>query len=109
MGDSDWTDNKVFVNIGICKLFRDDLIKKGVDIKKKMHWIFLLRNIDDIVAGDVKDFMEKLAKDYKDSDGNLNILFYFSKVEEILLQYFLMKDKENKLKESQKQKGLFLY
>jgi hypothetical protein len=99
----------ILVNIGICKLFRDDLIKKGVDIKKKMHWIFLLRNIDDIVAGDVKDFMEKLAKDYKDSDGNLNILFYFSKVEEILLQYFLMKDKENKLKESQKQKGLFLY
>ena len=99
----------ILVNIGICKLFRDDLIKKGVDIKKKMHWIFLIRNIDDIVAGDVKDFMEKLAKDFKDSDGNLNILYYFSKVEEILLQYFLMKDKENKLKESQKQKGLFLY
>ena len=99
----------ILVNIGICKLFRDDLIKKGVDIKKKIHWIFLIRNIDDIVAGDVKDFMEKLAKDFKDSDGNLNILFYFSKIEEILLQYFIMKEKENKLKESQKQKGLFLY
>ena len=99
----------ILVNIGICKLFRDDLIKKGVDIKKKIHWIFLIRNIDDIVAGDVKDFMEKLAKDFKDSDGNLNILFYFSKIEEILLQYFIMKEKENKLKERQKQKGLFLY
>ena len=42
------------------------------------------------------NFLRKIALDNKDSDGNITLQFYFSKLEQILLQYNLsLEDEKN--------------
>ena len=42
--------------------------------------------------------MRKIALDNKDNDGNITLQFYFSKLEQILLQYNLSLEDEKNLK-----------
>lgn len=84
-------DYSVLFNVGICRLFRDQLISKGVNIKKKTHYTIFLNAISDLFTEEknkeVKEFICQIVKIQKDTDGILNIQFVFSKIEEILLQY----------------------
>ena len=83
-------------DIGICRIFKDELIKIGVNMNKKFHWVFLIRNLEHLVTEDVKEFMTQLAMDIKDTDGNLMIPFYFYRLEEILLQYTKLEEQKFK-------------
>ena len=74
--------------IGICKIFRDHL-KKLRGNKQKIHWMILIQNLESLVPEVVVNFLRKIALDNKDSDGNITLQFYFSKLEQILLQYNL--------------------
>ena len=81
--------------IGICKIFRDHF-KKIRGNKQKIHWMILIQNLESIVPEVVINFMRKIALDNKDNDGNINLQFYFSKLEQILLQYNLsLEDEKN--------------
>ena len=79
--------------IGICKIFRDHLNKKRGK-KQKIHWMVLIQNLESLVPEVVINFMRKIALDNKDSDGNITLQFYFSKLEQILLQYNLSLEEE---------------
>ena len=74
--------------IGICKIFRDYFNKKRGK-KQKIHWMVLIQNLESLVPEIVINFLRKIALDNKDSDGNITLQFYFSKLEQILLQYNL--------------------
>ena len=74
--------------IGICKIFRDYFNKKRGK-KQKIHWMILIQNLESLVPEIVINFLRKIALDNKDSDGNITLQFYFSKLEQILLQYNL--------------------
>ena len=81
--------------IGICKIFRDHF-KKIRGNKQKIHWMILIENLESLVPEVVINFMRKIALDNKDNDGNINLQFYFSKLEQILLQYNLsLEDEKN--------------
>ena len=81
--------------IGICKIFRDHL-KKLRGNKQKIHWMILIQNLESLVPEVVVNFLRKIALDNKDSDGNITLQFYFSKLEQILLQYNLsLEDDKN--------------
>ena len=81
--------------IGICKIFRDHF-KKIRGNKPKIHWMVLIQNLESLVPEVVINFMRKIALDNKDSDGNITLQFYFSKLEQILLQYNLsLEDEKN--------------
>ena len=75
--------------IGVCKIFRDHLIKIRGKNEKKIHWMILIQNLESIVPEVGINFLKKIALDNKDNDGNINLQFYFSKIEQILLQYCL--------------------
>ena len=62
-----------------------------------MYWSILIQNLETLVPEVVKNLLIQIALDNKDTDGNINIQFYFSKLEEILLQYNLSLDKEKNL------------
>ena len=82
--------------IGICKIFRDHFNKlRGK--KQKIHWMVLIQNIESLVPEVVINLMRKIALDNKDSDGNITLQFYFSKLEQILLQYNLSLEDEKNL------------
>ena len=82
--------------IGICKIFRDHFNKiRGK--KNKIHWMVLIQNIENLVPEVVINLMRKIALDNKDSDGNINLQYYFSKLEQILLQYNLSLEDEKNL------------
>ena len=83
--------------IGICKIFRDHLHSLKGGRKVKMYWSILIQNLETLVPEVVKNLLIQIALDNKDTDGNINIQFYFSKLEEILLQYNLSLDKEKNL------------
>ena len=81
--------------IGICKIFRDHF-KKIRGNKQKIHWMILIENLESLVPEVVINFMRKIALDNKDNDGNIHLQFYFSKLEQILLQYNLsLEDEKN--------------
>ena len=83
--------------IGICKIFRDHLNSlKGVK-RPRIYWTILMQNLESLVPEIVKNFLIQIALDNKDSDGNINIQFFFSKLEEILLHYNLTLDDEKNL------------
>ena len=82
--------------IGICKIFRDHFNKiRGK--KNKIHWMVLIQNLENLVPEVVINLMRKIALDNKDSDGNITLQFYFSKLEQILLQYNLSLEDEKNL------------
>lgn len=83
--------------IGVCKIFRDHLNSLKGGRKPKMHWTILMQNLESLVPEIVKNFLVQMAMDNKDSDGNITIQFFFSKLEEILLQYNLSLDEEKNL------------
>ena len=72
-------------NIGICRLFKDELNKQGVNMKKKTHWIILIRNLEHLVTDEAKDFLSQIAYDMRDSDGNLMIPSFFEVLNSIHL------------------------
>ena len=80
--------------IGVCKIFRDRLNSLPGGMKPKMHWIFLIQNIEHLFPEVVKNFLTQIAIDNKDSDGNINVQFFFSKIEDILLRYHCSLDEE---------------
>ena len=83
--------------IGICKIFRDHFNKiRGK--KNKIHWMVLIQNLENLVPEVVINLMRKIALDNKDNDGNITLQFYFSKLEQILLQYNLSFEDEKNLK-----------
>ena len=83
--------------IGICKIFRDHFNKiRGK--KNKIHWMVLIQNLENLVPEVVINLMRKIALDNKDNDGNITLQFYFSKLEQILLQYNLSLEDEKNLK-----------
>lgn len=84
----DKVDYNLLKGIGICKIFRDHLKKLQSGLKQKMHWFFLIQNLEQFVSEVVKQFLTQIALNYKDTDGNINVQFYFSKLEEILLLYY---------------------
>ena len=58
--------------------------------------MILIQNIESLVPEVVVNFLRKIALDNKDSDGNITLQFYFSKLEQILLQYNLtLEDDKN--------------
>ena len=82
--------------IGICKIFRDHMKKIRGNNKQKIHWMILIQNLESLVPEVVINFLRKIALDNKDSDGNITLQFYFSKLEQILLQYNLsLEDEKN--------------
>ena len=95
-------------NIGICRLFKDELNKQGVNMKKKTHWIILIRNLEHLVTDEAKDFLSQIAYDMRDSDGNLMIPVFFSQLEEILLQYTKIEEKKYKINKEKYEKKHFL-
>jgi hypothetical protein len=81
--------------IGVCKIFRDYL-NKNRGKKNTIHWKILIQNLENIVPEVGINFLKKIALDNKDTDGNINLQFYFSKIEQILLQYCLsLEDEKN--------------
>lgn len=80
--------------IGVCKIFRDRLNNLPGGMKPKMHWIFLIRNIEHLFPEVVKNFLTQIAIENKDTDGNINVQFFFSKIEDILLRYHCALDEE---------------
>ena len=84
-------------SIGICKIFRDHLNSLKGGKKYKMHWTILIQNLESLVPEVVKNFLAQIALDNKDSDGNITTQFYFSKLEEILLQYNLTLNEEKNM------------
>ena len=83
--------------IGVCKVFRDHLSSLKGGRKPKIHWVILIQNLENLVPEVVKNFLTQIAIDNKDSDGNITTQFFFSKLEEILLQYNLSLDEEKNL------------
>ena len=83
--------------IGICKIFRDHF-NKIREKKNKIHWMVLIQNLENLVPEVVINLMRKIALDNKDNDGNITLQFYFSKLEQILLQYNLSLEDEKNLK-----------
>ena len=83
--------------IGICKVFRDHLSSLKGGRKPKIHWVILVQNLENLVPEVVKNFLTQIAINNKDSDGNITTQFFFSKIEEILLQYNLSLDEEKNL------------
>ena len=83
--------------IGICKIFRDHLNKLEGGRKPKIYWTILIQNLEVLVPEKVKNLLVQIASDNKDSDGNIITQFFFSKIEEILLQYNLSLDEEKNL------------
>ena len=84
--------------IGICKIFRDHFNKIRGN-KHKIHWMIMIQNLESLVPEVVINFMRKIALDNKDTDGNITLQFYFSKLEQILLQYNLtLEDEKNSAK-----------
>ena len=82
--------------MGICKIFRDHLNSSGGK-KYRMHWSILIQNLESLVPEVVKNFLAQIALDNKDSDGNITVQFFFSKLEEILLRYNLTLDEEKNM------------
>ena len=58
----------------------------------------LIQNLENLVPEIVINLMRKIALDNKDNDGNITLQFYFSKLEQILLQYNLSLEDEKNLK-----------
>lgn len=83
--------------IGVCKVFRDHLSSLKGGRKPKIHWVILIQNLENLVPEVVKNFLTQIAIDNKDSDGNITTQFFFSKLEEILLQYNLSLNEEKNL------------
>jgi hypothetical protein len=83
--------------IGICKIFRDHLNGLEGGKKPKIYWTILIRNLETLVPEIVKNLLVQIALDNKDSDGNIITQFFFSKIEEILLQYNLSLDEDKNL------------
>ena len=83
--------------IGICKIFRDHLNGLKGGRKPKIYWTILIQNLESLVPEVVKNLLVQIALDNKDSDGNIITQFFFSKIEEILLQYNLSLDEDKNL------------
>ena len=83
--------------IGVCKIFRDHLSNLKGGRKPKIHWRILISNLENLVPEIVKNLLVQIALENKDSDGNITTQFFFSKIEEILLQYNLSLDEEKNL------------
>lgn len=83
--------------IGVCKIFRDHLKNLKGGKKPKMYWTILIHNLESLVPEIVKNFLIQIAMDNKDSDGNIYVQFFFSKLEQILLHYNLSLDEEKNL------------
>ena len=83
--------------IGICKIFRDHLNSLKGGKKPKIYWSILIQNLEGLVPEVAKNFLMQLAFDNKDNDGNIHVQFFFSKLEQILLQYNLSLDEEKNL------------
>ena len=95
-------------NIGICRIFKDEFNKQGINMKKKMHWNILIRNLEHLVTEDAKDFLTQIAFDMRDSDGNLMIPVFFAQLEEILLQYTKIQQKKYNINKEKYEKKEFL-
>ena len=95
-------------NIGICRIFKDEFNKQGINMKKKMHWNILIRNLEHLVTEDAKDFLSQIAFDMRDSDGNLMIPVFFAQLEEILLQYTKIQQKKYNINKEKYEKKEFL-
>ena len=95
-------------NIGICRIFKDDFNRQGINMNKKTHWNILIRNLEHLVTEDAKDFLTQIAFDMRDSDGNLMIPSFFAQLEEILLQYTKIEQKKYNLNKEKYDKKQFL-
>ena len=83
--------------LGICKIFRDHLQNLKGGLKPKIYWTILIQNLESSVPEVVKNFLIQIVMDNKDTDGNINVQFFFSKIEEILLHYNLSLDEEKNM------------
>ena len=83
--------------LGICKIFRDHLQNLKGGLKPKIYWTILIQNLESLVPEVVKNFLIQIVMDNKDTDGNINVQFFFSKIEEILLHYNLSLDEEKNM------------
>ena len=83
--------------MGICKIFRDHLQNLKGGLKPKIYWTILIQNLESLVPEVVKNFLIQIVMDNKDTDGNINVQFFFSKIEEILLHYNLSLDEEKNM------------
>ena len=54
----------------------------------------LIQNLKNIVPETIINLMRKITFDNKDNDGNITLRFYFSKLEQILLQNNLSPEDE---------------
>ena len=83
--------------LGICKIFREHLQNLKGGLKPKIYWTILIQNLESLVPEVVKNFLIQIVMDNKDTDGNINVQFFFSKIEEILLHYNLSLDEEKNM------------
>lgn len=87
-------------NLGICKLFKDEMIKYNISIKDKINLNSMInvfdtifrnsyrpRGFEDEDINDVITFISSYIRMNSDTEGNITVYLFIQKIEEILLEY----------------------
>ena len=75
--------------IGIGRIFKDEVIMNGYDVKQKISKNLLMEVIERIIPNEeCKRFLDNLAQLNMDGGGNIIPYTYFGKIEDVLIQYY---------------------
>jgi len=75
--------------LGCCHIFRDHLINNKINLKQEINFSLLMINLKSItnLSESVYRFLELIGRNYKNKNEFINPLYFFSKLEEILIQF----------------------
>lgn len=85
----DKVDSNLLSSLGCCRIFRDHLAENKIDFRNDVNCVLLMSHIKSIsiMSETLYQFLEYYADILKNKNGQINIQYFFMKIEEILMQY----------------------
>jgi hypothetical protein len=85
----DKVDSNLLSNLGCCRIFRDHLAENKIETRSDVNCVLFLSHVKSVhgMSDTLYQFLEYYASIFKNKNGQINIQYFFMKIEEILMQY----------------------